>query len=158
MKTRFTLFVVLCFLLAACTTNDLYEKVVAIPGHQWSSSYKPQFRFNITDTTSPYRVYVIFRHSEKYNYNNVWLRLGIKAPDSAQVASVQYELPLATNDRGWLATGLDDLYEHRIGLTPESGDYYFKKAGTYTFTVEQLMREEPLQAVYNVGIRVERKQ
>ena len=132
--------------------------MVSIPGHQWAGNYQPKFTFKITDTATPYRVYVIFRHSEKYNYNNLCLRLGIQAPDSSAVSSVQYELPLATNEKGWLASGLDDLYEHRIGLTPESGDFYFKKSGTYTFTIAQLMREDPLQASYNVGLRIERKQ
>lgn len=158
LKKRFLLFSILVVALAACTTGNLYEKVVAVPGHQWQSSFKPRFTFTITDTTSPYRVSVVFRHSEKYNYNNIWLRLSIQTPDSAALSSVQYELPLATNDKGWLGSGLDDLYEHRISLTPESGDFYFKKAGTYSFTVEQLMREDPLQAVYNIGLRVERKQ
>jgi gliding motility-associated lipoprotein GldH len=158
LNKRFIFFAALCLLLLSCTTGNLYEKVVAIPGHQWAGNYQPKFTFNITDTASPYRVYVIFRHSEKYNFNNLWLRLGIQAPDSSGITPVQYELPLATNEQGWLASGLDDLYEHRIGLTPESGDFYFKKAGTYTFTIAHLMREDPLQASYNIGLRIERKQ
>lgn len=147
-----------CALLVACTTGNLYEKVVAIPAHQWKSGYKPGFAFTITDTAVPYRLYVIFRHSEKYHYSNLWLKLNIQAPDSSRISSAQYELPLATNDKGWLAMGMDDLYEHRIALTPESGAFYFRKPGTYTFQMEQLMREDPLQEVYNVGLRVERKQ
>lgn len=157
LKKRFLFFSIIAVALAACTTGNLYEKVAVIPGHRWSSSYKPRFTFNITDTAVPYRVYVIFRHSEKYNYNNVWLRLGIQSPDSAALSSVQYELPLATAERGWLASGMDDLYEHRIALTPEADAFYFKRRGTYTFTIAQLMREDPLQEVYNVGLRVERK-
>lgn len=150
-------FLLLSVLLLSCTTGDLYEKVVPIPGHQWKSSYKPRFTFNITDTAVPYRLYVVFRHSERYNYNNLWLKLGIQSPDSNRLSAAQYELPLANNDKGWLGTGMDDLYEHRIALTPESGSFYFRRAGTYTFQVEQLMREDPLQEAYNVGLRVERK-
>jgi gliding motility-associated lipoprotein GldH len=147
-----------CSILIACTTGNLYEKVQPVPRHQWSSNYKPRFTFDISDTTTPYRLFVIFRHSEKYNFNNVWLRLGIQSPDSTQMSSVQYELPLATNEKGWLASGMDDLYEHRIAITPGSGNFYFKKPGTYTFEMQQLMREEPLQEVYNIGLRVERVQ
>lgn len=128
-----------------------------MPGHQWKSNYKPQFTFSITDTAVPYRVYVIFRHSEKYNYNNVWLRLSTQLPNSTKATAAQYELPLATAEKGWLASGMDDLYEHRIALTPEADAFYFKKSGTYTFTIAHLMREEPLREVYNVGLRVEKK-
>ena len=32
-----------------------------------------------------------------------------------------YEFQLATNEKGWLATGMDDIYEHRIKLAPDAG-------------------------------------
>jgi gliding motility-associated lipoprotein GldH len=157
LKKQLLLFTGLCFFLVCCTTGNLYEKAVPIPQHQWKSSFKPRFSFNITDTATPYRLYVIFRHSEKYNYNNIWLRLGIQSPDSTRMSAAQYELPLATNERGWLAQGMDDVYEHRIALTPASGDFYFQKPGTYTFQIEQLMREDPLMEAFNIGLRVEKK-
>jgi hypothetical protein len=31
------------------------------------------------------------------------------------------EFQLATNEKGWLATGMDDIYEHRIKLAPDAG-------------------------------------
>jgi gliding motility-associated lipoprotein GldH len=157
LKKQLLLFTGLCFFLVCCTTGNLYEKAVPIPQHQWKSSFKPRFSFNITDTTTPYRLYVIFRHSEKYNYNNIWLKLGIQSPDSTRMSAAQYELPLATNERGWLAQGMDDVYEHRIALTPASGNFYFRKPGTYTFQIEQLMREDPLMEAFNIGLRVEKK-
>ena len=64
----------------------------------------------------------------------------------------QYELTLATNDKGWLATGMNDIYEHRLKLT----DPVRLKAGSYKLRLENIMREDPLQHVLNVGIRVEK--
>jgi gliding motility-associated lipoprotein GldH len=142
--------------LSSCTPIDLYEKVVAIPQHEWKSSFKPAFTFEIKDTTSPYQVYVILRHNNQYNYNNIWINLHTKSPDGT-VSKAQYELPLATNEKGWLGTGMDDLYEHRIALTPINQQFYFKKAGTYTFSLEHIMREEPLEHVLNAGLRIEKK-
>ena len=103
--------------LSSCTKIDLFEKVATIPSHEWKSSFRPSFTFEITDTTVPYQIYVILRHNEKYSYNNIWVNLHTKSPDGT-IAKAQYELPLATNDKGWLGTGMDDLYEHRIALTP----------------------------------------
>lgn len=142
--------------LSSCTKIDLYEKVATLPNHEWKSAYRPSFTFDIKDTTVPYQIYVILRHNEKYNYNNIWVNLHTKSPDGT-VSKAQYELPLATNANGWLGTGMDDLYEHRIALTPINQQFYFKKAGTYTFTLEQIMREEPLKNVMNVGLRIEKK-
>lgn len=153
---KVTAAVALLFIINGCQHINLYEKVTAIPGHEWKSNYAPKFQFQITDTTSPYQLYFSIRHGNAYNYNNVWVAVTTTSPDGTK-ARAQYELPLANNERGWLGTGMDDLYEHRIALTPPNLQFYFKQAGTYTFTVQHLMREDPLQAVWNVGLRVEKK-
>lgn len=140
---------------SACKTIDLYERTVAIPKHAWSSSFKPKFSFTISDTTVPYQVYIIIRHTDQYNFNNIWLNLYTQAPADT-VQKVQYELPLASKT-GWLGAAMDDIYEHRISITPQNKNLYFKKSGTYQFTLEQIMREDPLQHVLDVGIRIEKK-
>ena len=145
-------------LLAACTKIDLYEKVVPIPGQAWQSAFKPAFSFDISDTTAPYQLFLILRHSNRYSYNNIWINVHRQSPDG-KTSTVPYELQLATNEKGWLAEGMDDLYVHRIPLTPPANDtFYFSRAGKYTFTIEQTMREDPLQQVMNVGLRIEKKQ
>src|SRR5687767_14407716 len=123
--------------LTACDTIDLYEKVVSIPKHDWQSNFKPQFRFNIRDTNSAYQMFVILRHNEKYNYNNIWLNLSAQAPGAAP-QKFMLELPLATTAKGWLGSAMDDLYEHRIGLTLDTSKFNFKRSGEYIFTVEQV--------------------
>ncbi len=141
---------------AGCKRIDLFEKVISIP-QEWSTSFKPVFSFTISDTTSPYQLFVILRHTNKYNYNNIWLNVYTRGPGDQFANKVLYELPLATNDKGWLGTGLDDLFEHRIALTPLNDAFYFKKAGRYTFALEHIMREDPLQSMMNIGLRIEKK-
>src|SRR5215213_7099622 len=67
--------VIFSFFFSSCNTIDLYERNVAIPKQEWSTSFKPQFKFIIKDTTQPYQVYIILRHNDKYNYNNIWVNL-----------------------------------------------------------------------------------
>jgi gliding motility-associated lipoprotein GldH len=141
------------YLLSSCTTIDLYEKNVPVPGHNWKSSFQPEFTFSIKDTSSSYQVFFIIRHSEKYNYNNIWINLYSQPPGDT-MHKVPYELQLATNEKGWLASGLDDIYEHRIKLTDEIR----LKAGEYKLRIENIMREDPLMHVMSVGLRVEKKQ
>ena len=141
----------------SCQKVDLFEKDVSIPRHAWQSNYKPEFHFTITDTATPYNIYIVLRHSEKYSYNNIWLNLYTHIPGDSSVQKVQYELPLA-NSEGWLTNdAMDDLYEHRILITPGNERFYFKKPGEYVFTFEQIMREDPLENVFNVGLRIEKK-
>ncbi len=141
--------------LSSCTTIDLYEKVVAIPKHQWQNRYRPEFKFTIRDTAVPYQLYLILRHNNKYKYNNIWVNLYAKGPvDSTQKISL--ELPLA-NKEGWLGSGLDDIFEHRIAFTLDPEKFRFTRSGNYTFTLEQIMRDDPLADVMNAGIRIEKK-
>ena len=157
MKKQFLRFALSCFLFQACTPIDLYERVAAIPKQAWQSSFKPSFTFDIKDTASPYQLFLILRHNNKYNYNNIWLNIYRKKPDGS-ISKVPYELQLATNEHGWLAEGMDDLYEHRIPLTPPAADSFsFNRSGAYTFTIEQIMREDPLEHILNAGLRIERK-
>ncbi len=153
------LLAVVCGLtFSSCKTIDLYEKDVAIPEHQWKASFKPEFKFIIKDTTVPYSVYIVLRHTDRYNFNNIWLNLSTRTPGDSVVQKAQYELPLA-NSEGWLgsAASMDDLYEHRILITPRNEPVYFRKAGEYTFIIEQIMREDPLENVLNIGLRIEKK-
>jgi gliding motility-associated lipoprotein GldH len=151
---RLILYLVPCALLfVSCTTIDLYEKSVSIPGHAWKSSFKPSFDFTIKDTASSYQLFLILRHNDKYNFNNIYINLYAKLPGSDSARIIRRDLTLATNEKGWLGTGMDDIYEHRIKL----GDPERLKAGNYTFTVEQIMREDPLNNVFNVGLRIEKK-
>ena len=49
---------------------------------------------------------------------------------------------------------MDDIIEQRILLSQRA--LRVRKPGTYTFTIEHLMREDPLEEVLNAGIRLEK--
>lgn len=152
---KILLFLVPCALyIASCKSVDIYEKTVAMPDHEWQSSNRPNFEFEIKDTVSFYNVFLVLRHNEKYKFTNIYVNLYIKGPGQDTAIKIQRDLPLATPEQGWLATGIDDIYEHRIALT--TGKQTFRE-GVYSFTLEQIMREDPLKNVLDVGIRVEKE-
>ncbi len=138
--------------MAGCNTLDVYEKMVSFPEHQWKTGNKPSFTFTIEDTVSAYHFFVIFRHEDSYHFNNLWLNISTQAPRDT-VKTQLLNVPLADNKKGWLGAGMDDVYDHRARIT--RAPLKLKK-GNYTFTLQQNMREEPLQFVLNAGIRVEK--
>jgi gliding motility-associated lipoprotein GldH len=152
MTKKFLTIILTSLLLAGCTTVDLYEKNVNLHGFVWKSDFKPQFNFTIKDTTSNYVLFLVLRHDEKYNFNNIWINLYSQPPGDS-MHKAPFELTLATNEKGWLASGTDDVYEHRIALT----NAQHLRAGDYHFSIEQIMREDPLQHVMSVGLRLEKK-
>ena len=140
-----------CFF--SCVKIDVYEKQVNIPLQQWYYDNKPSFSFQISDTSSLYNLYIVIRHTDAYNYNNIWLRIGSKAPgDTIQFQNIN--LSLASDASGWDGTGTDDIFEVRENISP--GPVPLKKPGLYTFTVGQIMRDNPLKHILNVGFRVEK--
>ncbi len=141
--------------LYSCTRTGVFEKNVPIPAHEWQSAYEPKIEFDLNDTTAVYNVYIVLRHNNEYAYNNLWVKAKVKEPGSQEWKSQQYELPLANNNKGWLGTGMDDIFEHRILIQPQTR---FTKAGKYEYMVQQIMRDDPLLHVFNVGLRIEKVQ
>src|SRR5258708_7739083 len=150
------LLAVFTFQWMACTRPDgMYEKDIPLPGQQWASSFRPNFSFTISDKDTAYRynVFIVIRHTDAYNYNNIWIRGSIRQPEDSVVRNDRYDLLLATIDKGWLGTGMEDIYEQRVSIQQSTK---FKLPGEYSFTLEQVMREDPLKHILNIGLRIER--
>jgi gliding motility-associated lipoprotein GldH len=141
------------FLLSSCIQTGLFEKNVTLKNHAWNNTYKPTISFDITDTTASYNVFFVVRHTDAFSYNNLWVKIRSKGPGDSAVTAQQFDLPLA-NQNKWTGTGMDDIFEHRILLSRKP--VRFPRAGRYDFTLEHIMRENPLNEVLNVGIRLEK--
>ena len=147
-------FICLVIALAGCGTLDVYEKTVFFPDREWKSNNKPSFTFTISDTAAAYHIFVILRHEDAYHFNNIWMNIATQAPHDT-VSTQQVNIILADNSKGWLGTGMGDVFDHRARITRLPVKL---KKGNYTFILQQHMREEPLQFVLNAGIRVEKVQ
>lgn len=136
--------------LSSCTTLDVYEKTQPFPTHNWNSKDTAHFSFDIADTTNYYNFYLVLRHQEKYPYKNLWLELTVNDPKYS--TKIKREFILADNNK-WLGTTIDDITDHRIKFNPEPIKL---KKGTYSFTLKQIMREDPLPNILSAGIRVQK--
>ena len=147
------LFIAGLLFFISCSPIDLYQKTAVIPAQQWFYNNKPEFTIAINDTTALYNVFVVLRHTDAYKYSNIWLNLGSKAPgDTMRYQNIN--LTLSNDIKGWEGVGMDDIFEVRKNITP--GPVPFKKAGNYLFSVAQIMRDNPLKHILNVGIRIEK--
>ena len=120
--------VIVMLLLAACQTKQLYEQ------------------------NTIYKVFFVIRHHNAYHYKNIWLQLSTKAPNDS-VSKQTLNLNLADDEKGWLGTGMDDIYDQRIPINTEP--LHLKK-GLYKFALQHTMREDPLENILSTGIRVEK--
>ena len=144
--------ILLVLLITSCEPIQLYEQTTTYSTHEWSSKQVNNYQFNITDTTSLYKIYFVIRHHNAYHYKNIWIDLShSSASESAKTET--FNLNLANDQKGWLGTGMDDIYDQRIPLYPKPIKL---KYGMHTFTIKHTMREDPLQNILSTGIRIEK--
>jgi gliding motility-associated lipoprotein GldH len=143
-----------CMFISSCTQIEVFEKNTVIPKYEWQSSFPATGDFLVTDTVSAYNIYVVLRHTDAYQYNNIWLNIGLQPPgDSLHMQKVN--LKLGDDANGWEGTGMNDIWETRKLLNGQARR--FKQPGKYHFTISQIMRDNPLLHIMSVGLRLERK-
>ena len=146
------LFISLTLFFASCQTIPLFEQNTIFPAHSWASTKANTYQFNINDTSALYKVYFVIRHHNAYHYKNIWLQLTIKSPKDS-IATQHLNLNMADEAKGWLGTGMDDIFDQRIPIS--NAPMHFA-LGKTSFTLQHTMREDPLQNILSTGIRVEK--
>lgn len=143
-----------CLFFSSCTQIDVFEKDTAIPSYEWKQSFTAKGDFIITDTVTPFSIYLVLRHTDAYKYNNIWLNVGLQPPgDTMHIQKVN--LVLGDDANGWEGSGMNDIWEVRKLLNGDARR--FKQPGRYSFSISQIMRDNPLLHVMSVGLRIEKK-
>lgn len=143
-----------CMFICSCTQIEVFEKNTVIPGYKWQHDFSAKGDFLISDTVSAYNIYLVLRHTDAYQYNNIWLNIGLQPPGDS-MRNQRVNLQLGDDANGWEGTGMNDIWELRKLLNGEARR--FKQPGKYSFNISQVMRDNPLLHIMSVGLRVEKK-
>jgi gliding motility-associated lipoprotein GldH len=159
MKKRLFIYILLLNIVCGlgCIRSNIYEKNASISGHKWSSSYKPTFEFEISDTSASYNAYFTMRHTEAYPFSNIWIKLQMTEPGKPESESIKIDIPLAQTDGKWLGRGANEIWEHRMPLGQQAASMKFKQKGKYIIRLQHLMRTDPLPEILSIGIRLEKQ-
>lgn len=137
--------------LFGCGEEPFFENNQAITGGSWQVADQPEFEVDIYDTITPYHFFMNIRHSGDYEYSNIYVFVHTIFPNE-KTSKDTIELVLQHPDGRWKGTGAGDMYENRYM-------YKFAKRfpliGHYKFRVEHAMRDETLNGVDDIGIRLE---
>lgn len=140
------------FVLSACETKQLFEQSTTYPNHNWPSKQATKYQFNVTDTAATYKIFFVIRHHNAYHYKNIWLDISMKSPTNTITKKVA-NLNLADDAKGWLGSGMDDVYDQRIPIT--TAPVHLNR-GINEISIQHTMREDPLDNILSTGIRVEK--
>lgn len=138
-------------LFASCDSNRIYEEHFAVDNNEWRSDDIKTFKFEIEDTLSPLNLFVNFRTTTDYPYSNLFIFLHSEYPDGYNDKDT-LEFLLAESNGKWKGENSGTIVENRILI---SSGGRFTTRGTYTFSIEQAMRDEALPEIIDVGFRVE---
>jgi gliding motility-associated lipoprotein GldH len=139
----------------ACDDSRVYEKNYDFDGAAWAAPDKPEFEFEIQDTTEVYNIYCNVRNSLTYPFSRLFVTYYLqdsigKILKKDLVSQTLFD-PKTGDPQG--SSGLGDIYDRRVLLL--SG-HRFPYAGRHKISFEQFMRMDTLTGVLAVGVRVEK--
>lgn len=156
-KYIFVLFALL--LLNSCNQSTVFIKYKPISDNKWHKDSIVSFNINIKDTISTNVVFINLRNDKDYDFNNIFLIVGIDYPNKTKVIdTLAYKM---TDDKGYfLGTGITDIKESKLFFREQ---IKFPTKGNYKFHVQQAMRKngsengiEKLIGITDVGVEIEK--
>ncbi|MDX9881267.1 MAG: gliding motility lipoprotein GldH [Prolixibacteraceae bacterium] len=152
MRQGFLFFLIIAS-VAACDRNRVFESYREVHRDGWGKDSLVVFNFEIQDTVQVHNLYINLRNKGNYPYSNIWLFLSIDSPDGTILPDT-VEFTLADNSGRWTGSGLGDLFDNQFIYR---SNVYFPQCGAYQFNIQQGMRDEMLEGIRDVGIRVEKR-
>lgn len=132
--------------------GDVFNEYIALPNVGWDKDSLAVFHPEMQNTGEKYNVWLQLRNQSGYEYSNLWLFVDIIAPDGKSVRDT-IDCILARPDGEWLGDGWGSLYSLQVPLMKEVS---FNQTGTYTYKFCQAMREQDLEGIHSIGLRIEK--
>lgn len=150
-----TLFLIgLVFLISSCDSNRVYEDNVEFQDRTWKITTPAELEFEVSDTTQTYNLYLDVRNSLDYPYARLFVNYQLVDSNGIVVKKemlTENLFDIKTGEPNG-RSGLGDVYDHQFGFLT---NYSFEKTGKHKVRFEQFMRQDTLQGILAVGLRVE---
>jgi gliding motility-associated lipoprotein GldH len=144
-------FAILFLFLTACTFEETYFAFQSVPDSQWDKQEELRFEVPITDISTPYKITLELRNNDKYAYRNLCVLVDCQIPDGGLWLSDSVNVKLANKTGKWYGKGIA-LYEYS---TPYRSNVQYPDTGTYIYTIRHGMKENLLNGISDVGLRIE---
>lgn len=152
MKIKNLLLPILCIAFLACDRDKFFDQNVSIHQDEWPADREAVFNVSIEDTVSLYRFYINVRNTTDYRYNNIYFFLVTEFPGGGMSRDT-IECILADKSGKWLGKGTGQYRDNRIFIRE---GIKFPMKGDYSLRLNQAMREQTLEGISEVGIRLEK--
>ncbi|MDO9039885.1 MAG: gliding motility lipoprotein GldH [Bacteroidota bacterium] len=138
--------------IISCDRKRVFEAYQTLGENGWNKDSVVVFKVELNDTIRNHNWYVNIRNKGTYQYSNLWLFLTVGSPDGiTRTDTVEFSLAEASGR--WKGRGLGDLHDNQILY---KSSVYFPHKGEYTFRIKQGMRDNVLEGIRDIGIRIEK--
>lgn len=138
--------------IISCDRKRVFESYFELDKNGWNKDSVVVFKVNMTDTIRNNNLFVNIRNKGNYPYSNLWLFLSVASPDG-KLNTDTVEFTLAEPSGKWKGSGIGGLHDNQILY---KSSVYFPHKGNYIFKIKQGMRDNVLQGIRDIGIRIEK--
>jgi gliding motility-associated lipoprotein GldH len=150
LKVNLFVFIVLCGV--SCGPDYLFTEEKKIDAGQWTYRDTLDFKFTITDTAQLYNLFADIEYADTFPLQNVYMRLHTQFPDGKRLTRVRsFDLFDVQGNATGKCSG--HTCDTRFMLQEKA---FFNLPGTYTITMEQFTRRDPLPGIRTAGLAVEK--
>lgn len=143
------LLAIISVLLISCDQDLVYTEFASLPAYAWQADSLLIFSPMVNDSVGTYDLQMVVRHTDKYAYQNLWLFVQIYQ-DSILLRSDTINGMLADGYGKWYGKGMHMIELPLFYLEDLPLDANKK----YMMVVQQGMREDLLQGISDIGLKV----
>ena len=141
-------------LLTACNENTVYHSYQSLPDEGWGKSDTLSFQIPITDSIpTTLRLFAEVRNRIEYPYHDLHLFISQNLQDSTVWRTDTLAFSLADSTGRWTGHGWGSIYQSETFIK----SVLPLRSGNYTIKVINGMKDEKLQGLSDVGIRIEKQ-
>ena len=141
-------------LLTACNQHTVYHSYQSLPNKGWGKSDTLSFQVPITDSVpTTLRLFAEVRNSIEYPYHDLHLFISQNLQDSTVWRTDTIAFCLADSTGRWTGHGWGSIYQSETFITSVRPLH----PANYTIKIMSGMKNEKLQGLSDVGIRIEKQ-
>lgn len=150
---KLVLVVIVCqtFFLLACDKKRVFDNSFPIENAQWTLDDAKQFSFEIEDTAALYNVLINVRNNNEYEYRNLHLFIKMTSP-SKKYFEDTVEFQLADHRGKWMGKGAGNIWQSQLMMLK---NVKLLEKGAYQVDILQGMRDDTLESITDIGLRIE---
>jgi gliding motility-associated lipoprotein GldH len=140
------------FAFTGCSDNTIINEYIDLEDGHWVYNEPINFEFTVKDASTVYTLDYYVRNSMQYDFYNLYIAYSLEDANGDTLRSSMHQSDLMDPVSGKpFGSTAGDYYDHQVPLFNE---LHFADTGIYRFIVKQYMRQDTLNNIYAMGLKI----